>query len=334
MKYLNYITWFFALFTQAKSFKDNPILGNKLLNRLGLHVFRILCAHAMTHWRWFLLRGRATKEERKHYQEDGFLIKKDYLPSEHFQALYNEVLQINEPIREMQQGDAITRRIFLDDDTLARLPACSHMLQSDTFLNRIRYCSSKLSRPFMHIQSIKNHYIQGIADPQRTLHSDTFHPTVKAWFFLEEVTLDNGPFSYVPGSHKLSLRRLAWEYQKSLEASHESNHYSAKGSFRVEAEDMDKLQLAPAKSFTVPANTLIIANTHGFHCRGAALKKSSRLEFWLSSRSNPFSPLPSIDVAWKRKIEQGVLKNRFRKIDERNIAGSRWAIINSKKIHE
>jgi NAD(P)-dependent dehydrogenase (short-subunit alcohol dehydrogenase family) len=39
--------WTFALFTGAKSFADNPIIGSRRLNRAGLHVWRVKAAHAL-----------------------------------------------------------------------------------------------------------------------------------------------------------------------------------------------------------------------------------------------------------------------------------------------
>ena len=48
------------------------------------------------------------------------------------------------------------------------------------------------------------HACDGPPDPQTALHADTFHPTVKAWLFLTDVAADAGPFTYVPGSHRLT----------------------------------------------------------------------------------------------------------------------------------
>ena len=45
-------------------------------------------------------------------------------------------------------------------------------------------------------------------DPQTDLHIDTFHPTVKAFYFLTDVADDEGPFVYVPGSHRLTDARF------------------------------------------------------------------------------------------------------------------------------
>ena len=41
--------------------------------------------------------------------------------------------------------------------------------------------------------------VPGLPDPQTDLHTDTFHPTVKAWLFLTDVAADAMPFVYVPG---------------------------------------------------------------------------------------------------------------------------------------
>jgi hypothetical protein len=34
---------------------------------------------------------------------------------------------------------------------------------------------------------------------------------MKAWLFLDDVALEDGPFADVAGSHRLTPARLAWE---------------------------------------------------------------------------------------------------------------------------
>ena len=70
----------------------------------------------------------------------------------------------------------------------------------------------------MWIQSILRHACDGPPTRRPRLHADTFHPTVKAWLFLTDVAADAGPFTYVPGSHRLTPERLAWERRMSLAA--------------------------------------------------------------------------------------------------------------------
>lgn len=48
------------------------------------------------------------------------------------------------------------------------------------------------------------------------MHVETHIPTWKAFLFLEDVSMKNGkgPFHYVPGSHKVDLKKYAWLYQR------------------------------------------------------------------------------------------------------------------------
>jgi hypothetical protein len=40
----------------------------------------------------------------------------------------------------------------------------------------------------------------------------------------------------------------------------------------------------------VPANTLVVGDTYGFHARRRATRPSMRIEIWAYSRRNPFLP--------------------------------------------
>ncbi len=132
-------------------------------------------------------------------------------------------------------------------------------------------------------------------DPQMVLHQDTFHSTAKAWFFLEDVADDGCPFSYVPGSHKLTAKRLGWEYEQSLNARKHPMVYHARGSFRATLDDIERLDLPPPKRFAVSANTLVVADTYGFHARSPAKKAAFRVEIYASLRRNPFLPWVGLD---------------------------------------
>jgi hypothetical protein len=67
----------------------------------------------------------------------------------------------------------------------------------------------------------------------------------------------------------------------------------------------------------VKANTLVIANTHGFHRRGEAPAGSSRLEIYASSRTNPFLPLPTPGSFRLARLEHGVFAAYYRHSDRR-----------------
>src|SRR5438067_1683458 len=134
------------------------------------------------------------------------------------------------------------------------------------------------------------HACPGPADPQTVLHADTFHPTVKAWLFLTDVAEEAGPFTYVPGSHRLSPERLDWERRMSLAARHSPNAEIRQGSFRIDQAELPSLGLPQPRSFAVPGNTLVVADTFGFHARGPSNRPSLRVEIWAYGRRSPFLP--------------------------------------------
>jgi hypothetical protein len=199
------------------------------------------------------------------------------------------------PARETLQGDAITRRIPLDGTLLARVPAAGALLRMPEWRGLVRYVGSADAEPIVYLQTILSHVTDNAApDPQLALHSDTFHPSVKAWLFLTDVAEDDGPFMYVPGSHRLTEQRLAWERRMSIEI-HAQDRLTRRGSFRVDAATLDELRLPPARACAVPANTLVVADTFGFHARGPSARPSLRVEMWAYGRRSPFLPWVGLD---------------------------------------
>jgi len=308
MKLLLLPVWFVQLFTQAKSFKNNPIIGSLILNRCGLHVARIVLAQSIMRLRFEILGFWVDKHLKQSFYKDGFIVVENALPELQFQQIKNQVKLVEAEVRECQQGDTLTHRILIDEQTKPHLPAVNAMLESEQVLSLHKFASGKNSRPVSYIQTIKNHFIDGPADPQKNLHSDTFHPTMKSWYFLDDCSADNGPFTYLPGSQRLTLARLKWEYRKSITISQQGDKYSSNGSFRATPEDLASMGFGDPIGLSVPANTLVIANTHGFHRRGDAAKRSMRTEIWSISRSNPFNPLPGIDLPALAQIQNRALK--------------------------
>ena len=289
-------TWLFAplhvaaLASAAKSFRDNPILGSPRLNRAGLHVQRMRIAGAMAGWRRRRLEHLLDPGDVADFERDGFVLKRDFLPERVFRDLQTQALSCRAPARDMVQGDAMTRRIALDSRTLSCLPAVRALVESREWLSLIRYVGSSALTPVTYIQTIFSRIRPGAIDPQLRLHADTFHPTVKAWFFLTDVPEDSGPFTYVPGSHRLSAGRLDWEWRVSVNARAAPDAETQEGSFRIDPAELANFGLPAPRPFAVPANTLIVADTMGFHARGHSTRPSVRIEIWAYGRRNPFLP--------------------------------------------
>lgn len=312
--------WLLQLATGAKSFKDNPLIGSKRLNRAGLHVARMRVAHRMAAWRRGRLARKLTAEQIAEFDANGFIRIDDFLPAEEFAALQAAIMAHEAPAREMLQGDTITRRIAIDPEFLARIPGISRLLSDPRWRGVTRYVASHDSEPLYYVQSILTHRADAPADPQTHFHADTFHPTMKAWFFLTDVGEEDGPFCYVPGSHRPTAARLAWEKGRSILAPEGVDHLSARGSMRVTEADIAAMGLPQPRRLAVAANTLVVADTCGFHARGAASHATTRVEIWAYSRRNPFLPFTGLDpavipgVAARRIPLMWATRDRFRRL--------------------
>jgi hypothetical protein len=191
----------------------------------------------------------------------------------------------------------MTRRIALDRRTLANLPALRAMVDGPEWLGLVRYVGSYMLEPLIYIQTIFSQVRQAPPDPQTRLHADAFHPSVKAWYFLTDVAEEDAPFIYVPWSHRPTRRRLSWERRASMTAARNADFQSSRGSLRITQETVRRLGFGEPRIFAVPQNTLVVADTVGFHARGLSARPSVRLEIWAYGRRSPFLPWLGCDFA-------------------------------------
>lgn len=283
-----------ALGTGAKSFVDNPILGSERLNRRGLHAARLKLAHRLATTRRRRLANSLPLELRNQFDRDGFVVIRDFLPSDEFAALRRELLGRKFEARQQQQGDAITRRVAIGPELLREIPELRALLRKRSWRSLLAYAASTRAEPIYYIQTILMGHSPGSPDPQLELHSDTFHPSLKAWLFLTDVTDDEGPLTYVPGSHRLTAERLEWEQQKSVSIQG-SDRLSQRGSLRIRPEELAIMNLPPPRRLAVPANTLVVVDTYGFHARGSCTRPTIRAEIWAYVRRTPFIPWTGLD---------------------------------------
>jgi hypothetical protein len=282
--------WAIQLLTGAKSFLDNPLIGSQALNQRGLHAARVRLADQLCRWRRRRLARAVRPDWREAFDRDGFVVIPQIVPPEQFPALREAILSYEGPAREMQQGDAITRRLAIDPDMLGAVPGLRALLARKDIVALLHYVASYRTTPLHYVQTIVSKIECPDQDPQEALHADSFHSSLKSWLFLNKVSLEQGPFVYVPGSHRFDARRLAWEHQRSLADPTAIDRLSARGSPRVGQADLEAMGLPPACAVTVEANTLVVADTVGFHARGPSVEGGERVEIWSYSRRNPFYP--------------------------------------------
>jgi hypothetical protein len=320
--FIKYPFWTLALASGAKSFCDNKVIGSPALNRRGLHAKRVKLAHDMAWSRRRRLARSVSDEDRSAFDRDGFVMKRNYLPTDEFETLRAAVFAHEADAREMVQGDTITRRMALGNVALSGMPQVKALLRRNDWSGLMRYAGSYDQEPLYYIQTILSHVRAGSPDPQTALHADTFHPSVKAWFFLTDVAEDEGPFVYVPGSHLMTPERLAWEHEMALAVTTTGDRLSQRGSFRVREGDLARMKLPSPTAFAVPANTLVVADTVGFHARGFSARPSKRVEIWAYGRRNPFLPWTGLDPLSLPGIAGARINMLWRGLD----AAERWKL--------
>ena len=282
--------WILSILTGAKSFVDNPILGSRRFNRAGLHVWRLKTAHKFASWRRARLAKHLPATLREQFDRDGFIVIRDFLSINDFDAVRSAFLNEKFDCRDHQQGDTITRRVAISPQVREHVPQLDALFADTRWRGIMAYISSTLSEPLLYAQSVAGGAAEGAPDPQHQLHSDTFHPSLKAWLFLTDVAPDGRPLTYVAGSHRLSSARIAWEQKRSVDVLRTGDRLSQRGSFRIAPHELAELGLPQPTVFAVPANTLVAIDTCGFHARADSDRQTVRAELWAFVRRSPFIP--------------------------------------------
>ena len=318
--------WLLAVATGAKSFADNPILGSERLNRRGLHAARLKVAHRLAWSRRRRLAAAVPEEWRERFDRDGYVELRDFLPTDVFGRLQQALLTNQFETRQHQQGNTITRRVAVGPALLRRVPELRATLEKPRLRALLAYVASTRAEPLFYVQTIVTGHAAGPPDPQLELHADTFHPSLKAWLFLTDVTDDQGPLTYVAGSHRLTPERLAWEQARSIDIEH-SDPLSQRGSLRIMPEELPALGLPQPTRFAVPANTLVVIDTCGFHARGSSDRPTMRAEIWAFARRTPFVPWTGFDLlSWKPiAVRRAAWLNRINdRLDRAGVKKQHW----------
>jgi hypothetical protein len=298
------------IFTAAKAFSE-PWIGQPTLNRAGLHPVRIALSDAALGLRRLQAPGFGRGDAMQQLRRNGVVVLPDFLPAAQFEALQREAREAVAESRRVHPPPPNQQRGFgdpidfpggfdrYDGGTLNRFLALSgqvlphaHAFATHDRVSRLcQAAAGARHRPDKFwIHEIVHGDERDNPDIQKRLHKDTFHSTVKIWFTLEDVEPQHGPFHYVVGSHRMTRQRYAWEYRRSLQAC-APDAKSRGGAFRVTPAELDAMGLPAPTPFAVRANTLLMADTRGFHRRGHASAGSRRLAIYAGLRPSPFSPV-------------------------------------------
>jgi hypothetical protein len=271
--------------TSADKLVDSP-----LFNRLGGQVARMVAAHALRR----LARRRAPAQVRHLCQAldtHGMLRLPEFLEPATFarvrQAALRALEQYGDRCTTYEQGSTRTEllnvRLLAEADQDALRPWFEH----PALMQLVSWAESRRLSPHdpaVSVERVRHEVCPG-RDMESDLHSDIFFSSHKAWLYLDDVGPHNGVLSYVPGSHHVSLGRIPWEYRNSVGARH--------GSRRISERELAELGLRE-QVITCPANTLVIANTCGYHRRIPGAREQRRA-LVMNLRFGPF------EYGWTRR---------------------------------
>lgn len=279
-----------ALKAASRVFTADKVIENRLLNVLGAQVLRTVIARAM-HLSRSTTIAFPHRPLREALDRDGVLVWPAFLSQERFDALARECEQLADDPSRMQSrmsGPNACRKALVRDSGEDATRELRRFLDEDRLRNLLQAAERRDVGNLLDVAEIED-LVQGTAgsgeDPQSQWHSDIFFASHKAWFYLTDVTLAHGPLAFVSGSHRLSLPQLASEYAHST-----SLGPGVDRSRRIRPAEMEALK-ARERIIEVARNTLVVANTCGYHRRLQGEEGRRRLSIHIELRANPFRAL-------------------------------------------
>jgi hypothetical protein len=105
------------------------------------------------------------------------------------------------------------------------------------------------------------------------MHQDTFSSIAKGFIYLQDIDATNAPFEYLEGSYMDAAFRSKQTNKAVL-----SEDFHSSGSTRVRNGVLrDAIEKYKLKTFTGPKGTFVLANTSGYHRKGAHKSTKPRI---------------------------------------------------------
>ncbi|MCM3874383.1 MAG: phytanoyl-CoA dioxygenase family protein [Pyrinomonadaceae bacterium] len=218
----------------------------------------------------------------KRLDQDGVLVINDFLSEDEFRRVRGEYRSIKPKMtfnafRGVDDGKLQVASIALNGTD--ENPAISTYLRDNALILKI--AASAMRREVNTVPPISLYAYRKISDAapdndlENVLHADLHTPTIKAFYYLNDVDESNGAFVYVKGSHRISLKRIAHEYQISVRTARlnrgdtlPTSWLAVRGPNKRVAVSQEYARTLVETSICGKANTLVIANNMGFHRRG------------------------------------------------------------------
>lgn len=257
--------------------------GGLLPNLLGYHALRVLFLNLVFNSR----RRKVLKDEEggiivQQILNDGIAVIPDFFTEDIFLKIKQECEQlkigvVNERAPHIKRGD------FVNENSKNPNPVLYEHFANNNFINQI--VSAVTGKKILFLPKVQveisSFHENDIGKPTTDVKSDNLHfdvsyPTIKCFFYLNDIDERNAAFRYVRGSHKMTLQRLWMEYKMSVAFFGLWNKNRRDSETPEVSHKFVEQQGMKVVPITGNANTLVIVNTMGFHSRGPYLTATPR----------------------------------------------------------
>jgi hypothetical protein len=285
--------------TFTRVFSDAKTVDSRALNLAGIQPLRAVLARTIWHLR------RAPRDPlADDLRRDGYVVVENFLAPDVFAQVSAEAADFvveHLPTWLHTNGTTEVRQFVLAPLDTTRYPRLAQWRTEPRVLSAASAAERRSLRPLSGSPLIEDitYGEDGRQDSQTRLHADAIFNTHKVWLYLDDVEPSNAPLVYVPGSQRFDRTRLGHEYRGSI-----TEALCTNPSRRISAEEVSRRGLEP-KVFACARNTLIIANTCGYHARSIGEPGATRRALHMSFRSNPFGlPKPRVIRAASRSVRK------------------------------
>jgi len=271
-------------------YSDEKIIMDVGLNKKGLHIYRTLLSRRIDQYRRRVY--SQNHEKINEWEENGIIIVPNFLENDEYDKIKSK-LNMNQNFHLDLSSNVEFQKLIT---MTAGAPSTIMTLGSETI-------------EFDKIDPNEEQY---------HLHSDTFQPCIKVFYYINDIQENEGSFCFVKGSTRVENKNfLKWLYEsscKSLDDTSDdvydilpyklnSDTFDTWGKpvkctfsprlgrkltdeqLNVKLNAMDLPNMTPVLG---KGNTLVIADTSGFHRRERAKQGVVRTTLRSGQRFNPF----------------------------------------------
>ena len=273
----------------GKTFSGERFVNSHIANIFGLQLFRYFSGKLIYNLKFIYLNKKKSQIDKK-----GYFLMENFLSENEFNQILNETkYALNDPTYSNNYDDygsgVEAKHVYLDDKIKSIYPKLYEICDNEK-INKL-FCQNELKNNVNIVTKLEGLKFKKNSedDLSKNYHYDTYFNTFKAWYFLQDVSIDNGPLHFLDYSHKFSLRRAVEEWISSIKFSSlkDKKKWKTYGSSAKNFLYNEKY----STKFTVKKNTLLFANTHALHRRGDSKVNMERNTIHFYSRESPFKIL-------------------------------------------